>query len=445
MQDSALNSRERNIARPRILLTDSNRWPAGARLAIAFQKTGCEVGVLCRTPGHPAQKVSSIVRVFDYRGYAPIDSLTTAIREFDPDLIVPCCDRSVQHLHELHLILESKHGADGKIVELIERSLGSPKGFSVTSSRFELLQLAQSEGILVPKFSIIRNESELQKWSAQSALPWVMKADVTSGGQGIQFVKNADEAREFILSYSRPPGTASVIKRLLLNRDWAWIIFESRHSRRPVIAQSVINGRPANCAVVCWQGEILAGVSVEVIKSKGTTGPATLVQIVEGAEMISAAEKIARRLGITGFFGLDFVIEEGTGAAYLIEMNPRCTPPCPLELRAGRNLVAALCSQLTGQPLQENGSAIDRCLIAYFPQVVENGGTLDGTDRDEPVHLDIPLGEPDLIHELLYPRSERTIAGQLVDRVRRRQQPDIDPITVFKDLGTYSKESALKH
>jgi hypothetical protein len=385
------------------------------------------------------------VRVFDYKARAPFDSLRKAIEAFDPDLVVPCCDRSVQHLHQLHQTCLAAQGKPSRIAELIERSLGAPEGFPITSSRFELLKLAQSEGILVPDFAKVDSEAELSTWNQQAALPWVMKADVTSGGQGIQFAKSTAEASQFLLSYSRRLGIAELIKRLILNRDWAWILFEWRHSRRPVIAQSTINGRPANCAVSCWQGDVLAGVAVEVVKSHGVTGPATLVQVVEGAEMISAAEKLARRLGISGFFGLDFIIEEGTRAIYLIEMNPRCTPPSPLDLGPGRNLVAALCARITGQPVQESPSAIKQTAIAYFPQVEEGSGTFDGTGRDEPVHNDIPSGEPDLVRELHSPWSQRTIAGRLVDRLRRRHTKGTEALAVFKDAGTSPAEPAMKH
>ena len=69
-------------------------------------------------------------------------------------------------------------------------------------------------------------------------------------------------------------------------------------------------GRPANCTVVSWKGEILAGIAVEVIEADGPMEPAIVVQVVEGREMLDAAKLIARRLQLTGFFGLDFMLEE---------------------------------------------------------------------------------------------------------------------------------------
>jgi predicted ATP-grasp superfamily ATP-dependent carboligase len=41
--------------------------------------------------------------------------------------------------------------------------------------------------------------------------------------------------------------------------------------------------------------------------------------------MIAAARTIVKKLQLSGFHGYDFVLEDGTGRAYLIEINPRAT------------------------------------------------------------------------------------------------------------------------
>jgi ATP-grasp domain len=432
MSNSDRDSTEKTERRPRILLTDSNRWAITARMAIQFRELDCEIAVLCRLPGHPVEKVRGIENLFPYRGGAPIDSLRRAIDAFHPDMVVPCNDRDVRHLHELHAISSSPEGANSGLASLIERSLGSPAGFPIASSRHELLMMAQKEGIPVPRQASIRCEHDLELWRAQAELPWVMKADGTSEGKGVRFVQNPAEATEFFREHSRRDGAGNLVKKLLLNRDWDWVAFEWKHSQRSVVAQTVIRGRPANCAVVCWQGEVLAGAAVEAVKTRGKSGPASLVQIVEGAEMMAAAKKIAQCLRISGFFGLDFVIEEDSEVAYLIEMNPRCTPPCALPLGEGRNMVAALWSQLANRPMAQNLRAIDQSFIAYFPQTVENGGNLDGTGHNEPVYFDIPENEAELVSDLLHPRPVRSALGRVVDKARRGKRQEIASIQVVK-------------
>ncbi|MGD0445083.1 MAG: ATP-grasp domain-containing protein [Edaphobacter sp.] len=267
--------------------------------------------------------------------------------------------------------------------------------------------------------SAIDSVADLKRWSATSAPPWVIKADGTWGGRGVRIAHTRTEAEHCFLELTERAGVVELIKRAILNRDRDWVLFDWRRSRPAVVAQSLINGRPANCAVVCRRGKLLAAIAVEVIRAQGQTGPATVVQVVEGAEMIRAAELIARRLGLSGFFGLDFVIENSTGAIYLIEMNPRCTPPCSVPLGEGRDLVAAMWADLAGQPQPHSQSVTSKSKIAYFPQARARKGDTPDALLDASYN-DIPTEEPELIQELLHPWPERSVVGRLVDLARRR-------------------------
>ena len=51
--------------------------------------------------------------------------------------------------------------------------------------------------------------------------------------------------------------------------------------------------------------------------------------------------------------GFDFMIEAATGAAHLIEMNPRNTPICAVRLGPGRDLAEALVARISGRPVRE--------------------------------------------------------------------------------------------
>src|ERR1700753_164167 len=88
-------------ANSKVLLTDTNRWALAARLAIGLADSGCEVSAISPFPNHALMKTSAVRRVFRYSALRPLDSLRAAIEAFDPDIIVPSCDRSVAHLHEL--------------------------------------------------------------------------------------------------------------------------------------------------------------------------------------------------------------------------------------------------------------------------------------------------------------------------------------------------------
>lgn len=431
MNETVSNLGDSALQGPTVLLTSSNRWPVVPRMAIALREMGCRVAVLCAEPGSSVQKTSSVERIFSYSGFHPLRSLRTAIEAFDPDIIVPCCDRSVQQLHELHEILQSQRGPGSSIAALIERSLGPPESFPIVSSRSAIIDAARAEGILVPETTTIGDIGDLKPGQGRPVPPWVIKADGTSGGIGVRIAHTQVEGERYFLELTAQANEIELVKKMLLNRDRGWVFFEWKRPRLAVIAQSLIGGRPANCAVACWKGQLLAGISVEVLRADGATGPASIVEVVENAEMMEAAKRIAHRLGLSGFFGLDFMIDNHTGALYLIEMNPRCTPPCPLPLGKGRDLIAAFCAQVVAKPLPARKSVISQSRIAYFPQAWANASEL-GDPLPSSCYKDVPTGEPELVSELLYPWSERSLFGRLADRIKRTRR-QTEPVAYVTD------------
>jgi hypothetical protein len=398
----------------RILLTDTKRWAVGVRIGMVFAQMGCEVGMLCPPEGHPACTVRSIHHRFVYDGFAPVASLRAAIRSFRPDLVLPTCDRGLAHLHRLH----DQAWGDGEdwIAACIERSLGSAESFSIVSNRYKLLRLAQEEGIRVPMTLPLASAADLLA-AEDMGLPLVVKADGTWGGCGVKVARTHEELEGAYHELHGRCGVPWLMKELALNRDRGNTLNDWRNSHPELIAQRFIEGRPANCAVACWEGKVLGGIAVEVIATNGDRGPASMIEVVEGREMLRAAERIAHRLRLSGFFGLDFMVEPETGAAWLIEMNARSTQPCSLPLGRGRNLPAALCAALAGVPEPESDSVTALNRIAYFPKPAGSFATTE----DLPVwsyHYDIPADEPDLVHLLLHQWPDRGILGQWLDRMR---------------------------
>src|SRR5262252_5016650 len=109
-------------AGPKLLLTDTNRWPASARLAIGLSKAGCNISAVC-PPRHPVLKTSVVRQAFPYSAVSPLESLQAAIEATQPQLIIPCDDRGVQHLHSLHSRASALRASGNGLVSLIERSL----------------------------------------------------------------------------------------------------------------------------------------------------------------------------------------------------------------------------------------------------------------------------------------------------------------------------------
>ncbi len=372
-----------------------------------MSQSDCDPYAVC-SAHHPLLFTRSIRKTYPYSAVHPLEALTAAIESVDPQVIVPCDDRGVLHLHELHHHAQSMGENGSRIANLIEYSLGKPESFPVVTSRFDLLQLAAQEGIRIPETRLIKNVGDLKFLQAAGELPCVLKADGTFGGRGVRIAESYQEAVQFFREMDRPHPTSRVIKRLVVNRDPFWMRTWWHRTRPAIISQAYVKGRPANCAVVCWEGKILAGIGVVVVNSDGVTGPASVVRVVDNPEMMRAAEHIAARLHLSGFFGLDFMIEDGSNELYLIEMNPRCTPLCHLQLGIGRDLVGAFAAQISGRAFENAACITTNELIAYFPQA--------WTSKSELLQAsfqDIPQQEPELVRELLSPWPERNLLFRL--------------------------------
>jgi glutathione synthase/RimK-type ligase-like ATP-grasp enzyme len=404
-------------AMPGILLTATLRWPIAARLAIAFSSMGCRVDAVCPRQ-HPVTTTRAIQRIYPYSALKPLVSLRAAIESSAPDLVIPCDDDAAAHLHQLYVRTGETGSSANALRALIARSLGTPQACALATARGRLMVLAAEEGVRIPETAVVTRPGELNAWLAQHGFPAVIKVDRTWGGQGVSIVRNHEEAEyAFGIMRSRP-AMVNGMARMLLERDPSFFLNSLKETRRSIILQDFIPGTPANRAVACWQGQVLAGISVEAIRTQHPTGPATVVRVIENPEMSEAVNRLVRRLGISGLWGVDFILEALTGAAYLIEVNPRATPICHLPLGAGRNLPAALYAQLTGTSPVAPPATIDHDVIAMFPGEWHR-------DRGSPYlrtdYHDIPWDEQRLVQDCLdRPWSERGLIARWWARMRRK-------------------------
>ena len=367
-----------------------------------------------RLGGIPCGRTRCVGQIFPYSGFRPLDSLLAAIDATEPQMIIPCDDRAVQHLHELHAKACSLGTSGNNLAALIEKSLGLPSSYPIVCARYELLTSARQEGLRVPDTEPINSAGDLESWQIRRSFPWVLKADGTFGGHGVRIVHTPEQAEKSFLELTRFYRGGRAIKRLCVNRDAFWLRPWCNGTRPGIIVQSYIQGRPANCAVVCWKGKVLAGISVEVIDAAGATGPSSVVKIVDNPDMMFCAERLSERLGLSGFFGLDFMIETGSALTYLIEMNPRPTRASHIRLGKGRDLVGTLSAKLSGLPLRETPPVTEKEMIAYF----SNSWGSKSEFLDSSFH-DLPEGEPDLVQAVLRPWPTKSLLWQLASQVER--------------------------
>jgi hypothetical protein len=382
---------------PTILIATTSKWFTTARLAIAFAKLGCNVEAVCPV-NNALRKTKAVRRAHIYQALSPLESFLYAIRASKPDIIVPGDDLASKHLHDLYFREKKNGGAGQKICDLIERSIGPAESFPVANARATFMEIASQEGIRVPKTAVLRDVSELETWISHSDFPLVLKADGSSSGEGVKIVHTLSEAKHAFKALQSPPHMIRVAKRVLINRDMRWVRPAFERRRSIVNVQEFISGRDATSLVACWKGQVLAALHFEVVNKQYAYGPASVLRLIENGEIAAAAEKLVRRLNISGLHGFDFLLEKGTEKPYLIEMNPRATQVGHLAMGPGRDLPAALSAAICGDAVPETLKVTENPTIALFPQ--EWLRNPQSTFLSTAYH-DIPWDEPDLIRDCL--------------------------------------------
>jgi D-alanine-D-alanine ligase-like ATP-grasp enzyme len=382
---------------PTILIATTCKWFTPARLAMSFANLGCNVEAVCPV-GNALEKIRAVRRTHTYHALSPLDSFLIAIQSSNPDLVVPGDDLANKHLQDLYLREKDNGGTARKTSKLIENSLGSPDSFSFTTARALFMKLAEKEGIRVPKTAALADVTDLEAQSSKMGFPVVLKADGSSGGEGVKIVHTLADAKRVLKVLQAPLQLIRVAKRVLLDRDLRSLRSVVERRRSIVNIQEFVEGRDATSLVACWKGEVLAALHFEVVKKKYANGPSSVLRLIENEEISVAAEKLVKRLDLSGLCGFDFLLEKDTEKPYLIEMNPRATQVGHLALGPGRDLTAALVAAICGKADADTRAVTDNRTIALFPQEWERNPQSSFLNS---AYHDIPWEEPELIRDCL--------------------------------------------
>jgi ATP-grasp domain len=323
---------------PYVLVAAALLWPNAVRLCRALQEVGFEVGAIA-LPQHPVHRSRAPKRTFEYRPRAPLESLREAIAKQRPDIIVPCDDRILGHLCCLRAL------GDGDISALIETSLGRGGASGVLAERATLGEISRLPDVDVPRTDNVASAADLRDWVRKFGLPAILKLDGSWGGNDVVAVHHESDIRRAYWEISLRQSVLRGFQQYLTKRD----VEALSRRKSPISIQSFVPGKPANATVACWRGEVLAQIAVEVVELASPYGAATVVHVVDGEAMTAAARSICRHYMLSGLHGFDFIIDERSGAAKLIEINPRATQITHLNLGPGRDLAAALFEALSGR------------------------------------------------------------------------------------------------
>ena len=393
--DTAPRERE-----PRILFVALVNDIGTDRLPAALAAAGASCGVLS-PPGFYCAAPRGVRRWFPMpanRGLwlaVPFlrQRLESASREWNADLIVPLDNIAAQCLR----VLAVSPSITPHLRILLERSFGSPTGYHAVVSRSGLMQVASQLGVHLPGFCVSWDTAELLARAQEWGFPVVLKCENTCGGHGVTIARTAEELRAAVDALH----SGSIVRRTrrALGRGlWRLSGFGGTNGAPPLL-QSFMPGVPAMRTVSTWQGQVLDGVSFVAEKTHpAPTGPSTMVRYVENAEMADTARRLVAALGCSGFMSFDFMLDEATGRAALIEANPRPIGTSYLGRLFGHDPCAPLIACLTGEPARQVQPPLRRPeVIALFPKEIERDPKNLRRLRADGVHHDVPSDEPDVI------------------------------------------------
>lgn len=376
-----------------VLVACTFTWPGAARLAVDLDAVGCRVTAVAprRSPVHA---VTAAEQTFRLGLRDPVGSLRRAIEASGADMVLPFDDRTRHALALLHARSDPQTASGARVREVIERSLGS---LGDVYSRAILSEVAHECGVLCPPTEVVRSEDDIAAWFEQLPGPAVLKTDGSWGGRGITVVTSADGARRAWTRMRRRPSAARAVKRLVVERD-PWALRALLGGPRPTVTiQSYVEGRPANAAVACLQGAALATVQAEVVESRGRTGPATVLRLVDHPDLTFAAKSIVCQFNLSGLCGLDFIID-GDGRAHLLELNPRATPTSHLIGADGADLLTALRTAAGYGDESARAATHAGELVALFPQELVRDPASPYLSQ---AHHDVPDHAPELVARVM--------------------------------------------
>jgi hypothetical protein len=376
-----------SILSPRALIVTTTSWPLPGHIAIALSKVGFEVAIL--SPGaSPVRSIKIVEQHLNYSPWFPLTSIKRAIAAWSPDLLVCGDDWAVRHLHRIH-DRASTSPKSIHLVDLIRTSLGDPAGFKTAATMTELVRMAQAEELRCPSTTVVCDNETLEKALKGAKYPILLKGDGYSGGGGVRLMISRNDVPSAAGEMQLPIRWSKTLRRLIGRCVYSWMLKRLITWPSRACVQEYITGRPANRAVVCWKGTVLAGITVEAIETINKFGATSVARIIDNCEMRNAADLLIKRLGMSGFVGFDFILDD-CGHAFLLEMNPRITPISHLAIE-GVDLASALYTQMTALRPTSNRPTITRETIALFPQEVGRSRKGDHLLSSYP---DVPWDEP---------------------------------------------------
>ncbi|MGE5090281.1 MAG: ATP-grasp domain-containing protein [Candidatus Levyibacteriota bacterium] len=376
-----------------LLVSTATRWLGTARMPRVLARAGFDVALLA-----PADSLAARSRYVSRIGVlsataTPMEWLLGLLRMVEqvaPRMLVPCDEMAVRLLFTL--VLTPPPGLDAmlreRLIRLVTDSLGDPRFYASSIDKTLLPAVAEALGVRVPPYAVATGVEDALARAEALGYPVVLKRRFGFAGHGVAVVSTRDEVADAARQLLRPDQ------------------LDIGEQRSPaLLVQAFIAGPYHSQALVALRGRPLEDFAWErAVATTPVKGQTAVLRFIHSPETRAFAQTLCRALGIGGFFNVQFVVDQGSGAAHLLEINRRIVTHLHLGERIGRDLGAALFGALQGRPAaalradQRVGES-----IVVFPRE----WLRDPESRYlAELPADVPWDEPELLAAMLAMRHE---------------------------------------
>jgi predicted ATP-grasp superfamily ATP-dependent carboligase len=343
---------------PLLMVSTASQWLGPARMARTLARANCEVSLLA-----PASSLAAKSRYIAKRHVLAgnaipmewLQSLIAAVDDIAPRLLVPCDEMAIRLLFAL--VLEPPPDLPSAtrlaLEALVRTSLGDPAFYQTSIDKILLPPAAEALGIRLPAYALVHGLDEAIDCATALGYPLVLKRRFGFAGEGVAIVADADDLIDQGQALLRPDQ------------------LDLGQRRAPqLLVQSFVRGAYHSQAIAAWEGVPLAGFAwerqVATLPCKGQT---SVLRFVHSPESETYAETLCKAFGISGFFNVQFVLDED-GRAYLLEINRRVVTHMHMGERVGADLGVAMARKLRGLPADPRAKSSDEfnSSVAIFPR-----------------------------------------------------------------------------
>ncbi|WP_413586701.1 ATP-grasp domain-containing protein [Bdellovibrio sp. HCB274] len=380
-----------------LIIALAKDWTGISRLPSGLDRAGFETVALCPS-GSYLSKTKHLAKAMTYPTFTFTRSklvylwMLAAMVRFKADIILPGDEDALLAMQNLANTLSKIPGLSFLSKEL--RKFTAPEKFdSVVLNKSRFVENCREWGVRVPKNTRVENLDMALHEVPSFGYPVVLKFDFGYGASGVTVCQNETDLRKAFSKHSTV-GIAKKIKELIKN-----LLFVVQESAEAGISlQQYISGPVGLVPFVASNGQIFA--INPMLKHKtypGATGPSSVVKGIDNQEIRNAVKIAAEKLSYSGFGSLDFIIDEITNEAYIIELNPRPVPTSHFSSDlCAEDLCVALHDGLTKEQ-DTKAPAFKPYTIALFP----NEKRRDPNSKYlTEAHHDIPKNDPALLKAL---------------------------------------------